>query len=321
MQVKTSFRSWIWSTVGALAAALLIAAVPALPVCARDVGIAAPGEGFVQADYGVEWALPDGTFLKNDWLHYMGRTYYLNEQGYIQVGLVRVGDKIYYLTSEGVVKTGWQQIGSDVFYFGQDGTMAVNTTIDGKQIGADGRYTGADAAALAAGTGTPAAPAQTAGTQTASDPTRQQVLNIANSVIGSVTNSSMTQKQKLNAVYSWLIRNASYRRTYETPSGDWTADFALQMLSSHKGNCFRFAASFAYLAKALGYNVKVITGQVSAARGGVTPHSWDEVYIDGGWYIFDSELQFANHYNMFERTYSNYPIKPLIKQREWGIEY
>ena len=62
---------------------------------------------------------PNGTNLKNSW--------------------VRSGNNWYYVGANGYMVTGWQTIGGNRYYFYTSGVMAANTTIDGIQIGSDGK--------------------------------------------------------------------------------------------------------------------------------------------------------------------------------------
>ncbi|MCR4657181.1 MAG: hypothetical protein K5770_13315 [Lachnospiraceae bacterium] len=232
---------------------------------------------------------------------------------------VNMNGNIYCINSSGaLVINGWANIGNDFFYFGPDGVLVTNMIVDGFTVGPDGRAVldmpaeevyvmpPEDVFVM------PEVPAPAINTDSL---IAQTCLNIINSV----TNPAMTQDQKLAAVYSYVVKNHKYNRTYETPSGNWTGQYALELFTNGYGNCYRFACGFAYLAKALGYETKVITGSVHAARGGVTPHSWVEIFYNGGWYICDPELQMAKGRDMYMRTYNNYPIKPLIKQAEWGV--
>ncbi|MCR4741138.1 MAG: hypothetical protein K5886_12875 [Lachnospiraceae bacterium] len=219
---------------------------------------------------------------------------------------VNLNGKIYYISTGGVIfSNGWAQIGDGIFYFGPDGAMVTNTVVDGFTIGPDGRVV------------IPTMPVVAEPQIYPDSMLSQYCMNIINSV----TNPSMTQDQKLAACYSFVVRNYRYNRTYETPSGNWTGQYATELFTNGYGNCYRFACGFAYLAKALGYEVKVITGSVKAARGGVTPHSWVEIFYNGGWYICDPELQMAKGRDLYMKTYANYPVKPLIKQLEWGVAF
>ena len=97
--------------------------------------------------------------------------------------------------------------------------------------------------------------------------------------------------------------------------------YALDIYATGQGNCYRYAAAFAYLARELGYTVRVATGQIAASRGGVTPHAWVEINVNGSWLICDPDMEDAKRSNYYMRTYSNYPVKPLNKEREWPIEF
>ena len=47
------------------------------------------------------------------------------------------------------------------------------------------------------------------------------------------------------------------------------------------------AATFYYMAKVLGYDAHQVAGYVPRIGGGVTPHSWVEIVINGTVYVFD----------------------------------
>ncbi len=289
--------------------------------------------GFAEGENSPRWMFDDGTYLTNDWLRIKDYKWYFDADGIMQTGFVTVDNKTYYLSKDGTFGTGWLQIDKDVYYFDANGVMAKNTTLVGVEIGADGKAkipAVDNAANVQAPKATPAPATVPANAQaTLNVNPNAPIVNTAlaqyvGAIISSVTTSSMTQEQKLRACYDYVINYASYKRTYETPSGDWTGQFALELLSSGYGNCYRYAAAFAYLAKGLGYDVKVSTGQIQAARGGVTPHGWTEVCIDGNWYIFDSEMADAKatlRDKMWKRTYSNYVIKPLNKLAEWPVNF
>ncbi len=221
---------------------------------------------------------------------------------------VNLNGNIYYISDTGVpFKNGWAQIGDGIFYFGPDGAMVRNTVIDGFTIGPDGR------------TVIPARP-QVTETQPQIN-ANSALAQYCTNIINSVTTPSMTQDQKLAACYMYIVRSYRYNRTYETPAGNWTGQFALELFSNGYGNCYRYASGFAYLAKALGYDVKVITGKVRGSRGGMAPHGWVEIFYNGAWYVCDPELQMAKGRDLYMKTYETYPVKPLNKEFEWGVVF
>lgn len=132
--------------------------------------------------------------------------------------------------------------------------------------------------------------------------------------IASVTNNSMTQLEKLRAVYNYTRDNFSYlrRNYYAVGATGWELENALVMFQTHQGNCYCFTAAFYYLSRQLGYESTAISGSVSAAGGGMTPHGWVHITFNGTVYIFDTELEMAQrlkgrYYNFFMMPYSRTP--------------
>ena len=75
------------------------------------------------------------------------------------------------------------------------------------------------------------------------------------------------------------------------------------MLSNGQGNCYRYASSFAYIARALGYEARVAVGTL-----GRSPHGWTEVLVGDTWYLCDANMQ-RNHpeWNSYLCTEATYP--------------
>lgn len=64
----------------------------------------------------------------------------MNRDGRMQTGWLSPGDGFwYYLNPNGVMHTGWLWYNDAWYYLYGNGSMAVNTIIDGWQIGPDGR--------------------------------------------------------------------------------------------------------------------------------------------------------------------------------------
>lgn len=279
-----NFRRWF----SLLTLAVFLSLFPSLPT--QAAGTFPPG--FVNGPDGVMWQTADGSFLADSWLEFGGLRYHLNAQGYIETGFTQIDGKVYYLYPEGIMAAGgWLQIGDGIYFFHADGTMAADTSVDGFYLGADGRL---------------AVPA------IVPSPLEQEV----NAVIASVTTPEMTQEQKLLACANYVIDACSYKRDAAVPSGNWPETYALEMLTSKRGNCYRYASAIAYLAKGLGYEAKAVAGQVRSVKGGLTPHGWAEVCIDGVWYIYDGSMQDANRKGFFHVTHEAYPRLPLVAQDE-----
>jgi hypothetical protein len=147
------------------------------------------------------------------------------------------------------------------------------------------------------------------------------IMKLTAAVVESCTTGRMTQKQQLKSCFDFLVNAVSYERSMEEPTGNWPLAYATEMLENGKGNCYRYAAAFAYIARGLGYETKVCTGTVTSSLGGRTPHAWTEVKMGDDWYIFDAEMQDAKGSGYFKQTYSSYPAAPLEKRMSYTIVY
>ena len=56
----------------------------------------------------------------------------------MQRGWVLLDGKWYYLDGSGRMQRGWVQVSGKRYYLNSDGSMASNTTVDGRRLGADG---------------------------------------------------------------------------------------------------------------------------------------------------------------------------------------
>lgn len=89
--------------------------------------------------YGGKWYFLDSSgVMKTGWVYTAGKWYYLDPSGAMKTGWVYDGNKWYYLGAGGAMQTGWLNYGGKQYYLYPSGAMAVNTTIDGDVIGADG---------------------------------------------------------------------------------------------------------------------------------------------------------------------------------------
>ncbi|MGN0373057.1 MAG: NPCBM/NEW2 domain-containing protein [Enterocloster sp.] len=77
-------------------------------------------------------------YAYNEWIQDNGNWYYIGSDGVMKTGWQQIGNAWYYLDSAGVMQTGWFKDGEVWYFLYPNGVMAVNTVIDGRQIGADG---------------------------------------------------------------------------------------------------------------------------------------------------------------------------------------
>lgn len=125
------------------------------------------------------------------------------------------------------------------------------------------------------------------------------------------TKTSWSKSRKLRACYEYLWKNYTYQRFYDSPKASKMPSYAKYMFSNKRGNCYRYAATFAYIARVIGYDTRVVSGGIpSLSRSGFAPHGWTEIKIDGKWYIFDANMQ-RNYPNVdsYKKTSQTYPYR------------
>lgn len=239
-------------------------------------------------------------------------------KGAMLTGFKKIGDNKYYFGSNGKLKTGWQtingkkyyfrkkatdtqrkgamltglkKIGSYKYYFNSSGVLQTNKIVGSKSKG----YYYVDSSGKVITT---------------------KCIQQAVDFVIAHTDSSMTKSEKLKACYNYLWKNYTYKRYYETPTASDLNTYAQQMFTNKKGNCYRYAASFACIAKVLGYESRVAVGKISSTHGGMTAHGWTEVKVNGKWYICDANMQ-MNHpsINSYMRTESTYAYRHSCSKR------
>ena len=225
-----------------------------------------------------------------------GRTRYINASGQEETGLIDTEQGLYYVPEDGYLIKGWNSCNDRFFYVGGDGRILSDAEVIPYRVDRDGMLVrNEDGQERDAGIG-----------------------RVVEPIILSLTDSGMTKEQQLRACYNYVLSHTAYKRTYEMPEGrDWTRLYAMDALVYGQGNCFRYAAAFAYLADAVGYEARICTGQISARRGGTTPHGWVEILTDNGWIICDPDMQDATGGDYYMKSFSQYPVKPLITEARW----
>ena len=141
------------------------------------------------------------------------------------------------------------------------------------------------------------------------------------SVLEICTTGGMSQKQQLESCFNYFVYASAYERKSDIPIGNWTGSYATDILLNGKGNCYNYAAGFAYIAKGLGYDARVCTGTVTSSLGGRTPHAWTEIKMGEKWYIFDTEMQDAKGSGYYRQTYKSYPAGPLEMSASYAVGY
>ncbi len=240
--------------------------------------------------------------------HKIGKAiYYFKKSGQMQTKWVKINEKKYYFSPKNnVMLTDWQKIGDYKYYFMpsgiEKGVLQSNCIVD---------------------TSTGSFYVDAEGIQVTSDEIVQAV-----GFVKSYTDSSWSAEVKLQKCFEALWRNYSYQRFYDTPAAWSMSGYTNYMFANRMGNCFRYAASYACVARVLGYESRVAVGSVSARNGGMTPHGWAEVNVDGTWYICDPNMQRnypnINSYMCTDSTYAyrhTCSVRYTLTIRKGGVSW
>ena len=181
------------------------------------------------------------------------------------------------------LEEGWRHINGELFYVDENGVFKYKTEVNGLTLDVDGRFT-------------------------TENPELDKLLT---EEIQKIVNNSMTQEEKLRAVYDYMMENYGYRGAGEVAVGatGWEEEFGVAMLKDKKGNCYSWAAAFTYLAQKVGYDAEAISGEAVSPKGSQRFHAWTEIIIDEVAYTFDPELEavygknVGEDYDLFMKSY------------------
>ena len=117
-------------------------------------------------------------------------------------------------------------------------------------------------------------------------------------VIKDNTDESMTRMEKLRAMYDYTMENITYvgfanhELSYKPAHGPngWMQELAKKALEEGVGNCYYFAATFAALARAVGYQAYATGGIIGAVDD---QHGWVQIVDeDGVVWVSDPEMEY-----------------------------
>ena len=194
-----------------------------------------------------------------------------SKQGTVTTKWKKIGGKQYYFipsgSSKGQMVTGWKIIGKTTYYFDENGVRDNSKTVNSSR--------------------------KSDKTGTAAEKTYKR----AQAIVEQITTDSMSKEQKLKKCFDYVMKTYTGRRP-RTPhyyGKDWPVVYANDMFLDGSGNCFSYAAAFAYMAKACGYT------EVYACNS--TGHGWCE--INGK--IYDPEQYRNTKYKYYGTSYNNVP--------------
>lgn len=240
-----------------------------------------------------------GPRVKKGWATIGARTYYVDPKtGFAVVGWRTIGGKKYYFvkladgrrasgwrkidgaryyfnTKSGVMKTGLLTLNNKKYYFGKNGKLVTNKKI------------------LAVG--------------------KKYYRVNKNGVLTELTGSeakilAMLKLEELG----WNLKKAfdwsagiQYVENDNTPPAGYTfaEHNAIYGFRNNAGNAQVMAATFYYMAKELGQDVHMVRGYIPLASGGMQPHAWCEITLNGAVYVFDPNFARATGKNGYQITY------------------
>jgi ribonucleotide monophosphatase NagD (HAD superfamily) len=108
---------------------------------------------------------------------------------------------------------------------------------------------------------------------------------------GAKVNKKLSARKNLERAYRFIAKRSSYRHT-SAPSlknNKWIYKFAYNMVKKKYGQCYGFGSICGVIAKALGYDARVVSGKVTFS-GNYTPsaHVWAYVTVKGNRLILDA---------------------------------
>ena len=121
-----------------------------------------------------------------------------------------------------------------------------------------------------------------------------------------------SRAKRLKACYRALQAYPYFGMTNRAPKAKNLFSYARYMFSRHRGDCYYYAATMAYIARVLGYDSRVAVGGVTA-RGPAAPlslHGWCEVKYGKSWRMLDCSMQRAHlDRNLCLVTRKKYPFR------------
>ena len=121
-----------------------------------------------------------------------------------------------------------------------------------------------------------------------------------------------SRAKRLKACYRAFQTYPYFGMTNRAPKAKNLSSYARYMFSRHRGDCYYYASTMAYIARVLGYDSRVAVGGVTA-RGPAAPlslHGWCEVKYGKSWRMLDCSMQRAHlDRNLCLVTRKKYPFR------------
>ena len=115
------------------------------------------------------------------------------------------------------------------------------------------------------------------------------IYSMADRILASIINDSMSDRDKAWAIYSWVTSNFRYSTRTSYLMGNFV-EGAYSGFTIKSGNCYiYYAVTSTLLTRAGIENIEIQRNNPS------NPHYWNLVKIDGAWYHLDTCPHYAGH--------------------------
>lgn len=188
--------------------------------------------------------------------------------------------------SAGKKRTGWHKIKNKYYYFDKKGRLQKNKIVGSKKSG----YYYVDRNGIRI---------------------TDKNIRYAVKFVMRYSSSKDQPEKRLKSCFKALCKYRYRQSHLDKPSAKKMKSYAADMFGHKRGNCYRYASAFAYIARVLGYDSSVSVGGVTAfAHRKLSPHGWTEVKINGKWMICDCSMQNAHKKNrLFLVEKKKYPFR------------
>ena len=258
--------------------------------------------GWVKKSKGYKYRYSNGEYAKYGFIKVNGKKYFIDKKGYRKSGIITYKNKKYYTvkgalysktgvikykknkyySKKGILKKGLKKVGGSYYYFNTKSYKAIKN----KLIKIKGRYYKFN--------------------KTGKGKQKSLGAGAAIDLINRITSPKDSKQTKLRKGFNYMVKNYHYaaKPGYFAPSGKgWEENFGYNMLTTHSGRCYSFAAAFCLYAREVGYTANAIAGSIT----GNIPHAWCEVKQGNVWYTYDPDLAYENNSigTYYKRTYAS----------------
>ena len=188
--------------------------------------------------------------------------------------------------------SGFYFIGSELRCIKENGSAAVNESVGSFYFDENGVYSSGDAAL-------------------------DELVRVKISEL--VDPATMSRDDMLKILYDFVLNDSFYLggEKYDMGETGWEIPKAYQMLSTGKGNCYAYAATFWALSRAVGCDAVCYSGCVGTHDN---PHAWVEIELDGTPYIFDPTLEYEQWYGPGTHTFERFFMKTYDSVKGWNYD-